>query len=399
MKLAIVAAVLARLRNSKRKKKMLLALPKRRGAVLHRVPPIPFDLRVQNMIYYGEFANRHRMDSYSFELLLCRIGDQLLVDERQSAARRGTPPMEAAAKLQVTIFWLAGSRASDLWEMAGCSKSHFYQEVHTVMNAICKDPAMELKFPRSLRETQAAATEFSTMSFGRVFGTCVAATDGWLLKTDAQPATRVGNPAAYYSGRYKCSGINVQFSCNAYSQFTGVSLSSPGGTNDALAYQRWGLKELVAALPPGYYIAGDAAYPLGPHLMVPFNLQDLTVARRNYNWCLSQLRIRAEMALGLFVNKWRMFEHHSHLHIDNLKKVVHTGMRLHNYVIDRRLTVEGAVRTRAWIDDGARGASTLIKPPSDCVEACEFLSDRDAGVNFREQLVQLVAAHGIVAPA
>ena len=56
-----------------------------------------------------------------------------------------------------------------------------------------------------------------------------------------------------------------------------------------------------------YYVLGDAAYSVGDSLLTPF-----TGGHRNdpikdaYNFFLSQLQIRIEMACGLLTNKWRV---------------------------------------------------------------------------------------------
>jgi hypothetical protein len=45
---------------------------------------------------------------------------------------------------------------------------------------------------------------------------------------------------------------------------------APGQTNDTVAYEETGLHKIIDTLPSGLYIAGDAAYVLTEHLLVPF---------------------------------------------------------------------------------------------------------------------------------
>eukprot|EP00918_Siedleckia_nematoides_P011144 GHVU01024411.1.p1 GENE.GHVU01024411.1~~GHVU01024411.1.p1 ORF type:complete len:353 (-),score=17.86 GHVU01024411.1:500-1558(-) len=350
------------------------------------------------MIYLGEFENRHRMDVESFELLLSRVAPMLVVDQNQSRVRRGSAPVPPADLLQMTLFWLAGSRASDCWDAVGCSCPFFYAAAYRVMDAICQHPDMLISFPSTMDEIKATANDFASLSLSGVLGTCCGAVDGWLLKTFAPPVSRVSNPAGYFSGRYKCSGLNVQFCVNASSQITSVSVHCPGGTNDAVAYQRWALKDVIDSLPPGYYVAGDAAYPIGPHMAIPFTRHQLTTdGRKNYSYCISQCRIRAEMALGLLVNKWRMFHHRSLLSLAQLMLVVHACMRLHNFVIERRTLRDGRRQTRSWVDQSA-SSEALPLNFREGLDVDNLISETDAGNRFRDHLVRVVEWSGVQRP-
>jgi hypothetical protein len=67
------------------------------------------------------------------------------------------------------------------------------------------------------------------------------------------------------------------------------------------------LKEIVDSLPLGLYIVTDAAYMLSENLLVPFTGKDRDDPYHDsFNYHLSQLRIRVEMAFGYMVNKFRI---------------------------------------------------------------------------------------------
>jgi hypothetical protein len=74
---------------------------------------------------------------------------------------------------------------------------------------------------------------------------------------------------------------------------------APGQTNDAAAYEQTLLHESIEYFAAGAFIAGDAAYMLTEHLLVPFTggcKQDRH--KGSYIFYLSQLRIQIEMSFG-----------------------------------------------------------------------------------------------------
>ena len=63
----------------------------------------------------------------------------------------------------------------------------------------------------------------------------------------------------------------------------------------------------MEALPTGTYLIGDAAYSLIERMLVPFTgSQHINASNDAYNFYLSQLQIRIEMAFELMTNKWRI---------------------------------------------------------------------------------------------
>eukprot|EP00644_Phytophthora_capsici_P006828 jgi/Phyca11/103818/e_gw1.8.402.1 len=125
-------------------------------------------------------------------------------------------------------------------------------------------------------------------------------------------ANEVPDVAAFFSGHYQMYGLNVQAICDSL--------------------------DAILALPPGYYCVGDNAYPLSDSLLVPYNkLECKTIQDSDFNFYLSQLRIRIEMSFGLLVNKWQIFKRPLVVDFKNVGKVIKTCMKLHNYCINERL--------------------------------------------------------------
>jgi hypothetical protein len=73
-----------------------------------------------------------------------------------------------------------------------------------------------------------------------------------------------------------------------------------GQTNDAVGYEQTLLHEIIKKFPYWAFIAGDAAYILTEHMLVPLTgscKQDPD--KDSYNFYLSQLEIGIEMSFGL----------------------------------------------------------------------------------------------------
>eukprot|EP00918_Siedleckia_nematoides_P058387 GHVU01127429.1.p1 GENE.GHVU01127429.1~~GHVU01127429.1.p1 ORF type:complete len:284 (+),score=31.79 GHVU01127429.1:55-906(+) len=109
--------------------------------------------------------------------------------------------------------------------------------------------------------------------------------------------------------------------------------------NDVVAYRASSLREWVERLPDTYYIVGDCAFPLSNRLLTPYSgLHRRDSAKSTFNYCLSQSRTKIEQTFGRNVSKWRRFHQPLAVGPSMWGRVVQTGARLHNYVIDQ---VEG----------------------------------------------------------
>jgi len=83
-------------------------------------------------------------------------------------------------------------------------------------------------------------------------------------------------------------------------RFLFFAVIAPGQTNDAVAYEQIMLHEIIEKFASGAFIAGNAAYILTEHMIVPFTgscKQDPD--KDSYNFFLSHLRIRIEVVFGL----------------------------------------------------------------------------------------------------
>jgi hypothetical protein len=89
-------------------------------------------------------------------------------------------------------------------------------------------------------------------------------------------------------------------------EFLYFGVVSPGPTNDNTSYPMApGLKEVLESLPLGCYAVADAANTLSEHILIPFMGSDrFDLVQDSFNYYLSQLRIRVEMAFGRLVKNF-----------------------------------------------------------------------------------------------
>jgi hypothetical protein len=90
-------------------------------------------------------------------------------------------------------------------------------------------------------------------------------------------------------------------------------------------------------LPLGLYFVGDAAFPLGEKLLTPFigTHWHSNPYHDSFNFHLSQLRIRVEMAFGRMVNKFRILSGKVNGSLDRVSAILNACARLHNFIIQR----------------------------------------------------------------
>jgi hypothetical protein len=241
-----------------------------------------------------------------FEALVELLGDAIVPNTRQSK-RRCQSPIHPKMIVAIGIRVLAGGNYDDIMNTFGMSKSGFFYSRKKFLNAVLGCEALAISLPTLPEEWEKIRKGFAAKSAYRVLKGCVGALDGFFQPTICPSLLEsMGFPRSYYSGHYNSYGINCQAMCDSRLRFLFFSVIAPGQTNDAVAYEETGLHAIINQLPSGLYVAGDAAYILTEHLLVPFTgscRQDPD--KDSYNFYLSQLRIRIEMAFGLLTTKWR----------------------------------------------------------------------------------------------
>jgi DDE superfamily endonuclease len=113
---------------------------------------------------------------------------------------------------------------------------------------------------------------------------------------------------------------------------------APGGANDVTAYRKSTLPVLINNLPIGFYVIGDNAYVCSEHLLTPYSGKNRKNATKDtYNYYVSQLCTRIEMAFGLLTTKWRILRQPLQVKVDNVGELFLAITRLHNFCINERI--------------------------------------------------------------
>ena len=90
-------------------------------------------------------------------------------------------------------------------------------------------------------------------------------------------------------------------------------------------------------LPLGSYDVGDAAYTLSDKCITPFTgSQRLNPTKDAYNYFLSQVWIRIEMAFGLLTTKWQILKRPLGVSLHVGSELLECISQLHSYCIDTR---------------------------------------------------------------
>ena len=290
---------------------------------------------VEKLLHEEEFDATYQMSLEAFTTLLdflCPMISPNLIKALNSCDEPIYPEMVMAVGLR----WLGGGSYSDIKNVYGISKNSVYRLRDIFLDAVLACDALEISFPDTPEELENNRKRFEAKSTNKVMRGCVGAMDG-LFATTKQPsiADSKGNPRAYHSGHYNDYGLNVQAICDARLRFLFFAVAAPGRTGDLVAYEMLTIREIIENLPAGLYVVADAAYMLTEHVLVPFTGGDRQSADKDtFNYFLSQLRIRIEMAFGLLTNKWRILRTHIETKKFNTSRVLEACARLHNFVID-----------------------------------------------------------------
>ena len=290
-----------------------------------------------------EFQRRYHMTEASFNKLVELLRDDLAIDKKQSAnSTGGNAPIIPELVVASGLRFLGGESYAALADIFGISLSSARRIVNKFLNAVQDCPELALKLPTTTEELKQHADDWEKLSgaFGLFYG-AIGAIDGWLACIQAPSKNDPSfdgrpNQTCFFSGHYQRYGLNIQAVCDANLRFIYFGVIAPGKTNDLRAFGRCEkLQEWLKDLPPEYFLVGDNAYTLSNNLLVPFSgSQKKEKYKQEYNFYLSQLRIRIEMAFGRLTTKWRIFRKNLDCTLQKNSLICSVAARLHNFVID-----------------------------------------------------------------
>ncbi len=281
-----------------------------------------------------QFSRKNRMQLRSFMLLVDLISPHLPI--HYSSGIEGTQPIPVAVQLHMLLRWLAGASYIDVTDQMGLSMQSFYRLIHKVMRAIVECDSLKLHFPTTPAEIEEAAEKFNAISGHQVIQGCVGCLDGYLLKTRAPFKSETTAAIAHFSGHYRSYGINIQAVCDERSRFTFIDTGGVGSCSDSKAFNNTKLPELVTNLPYEKYLLADNAYTCTTKLLTPFSgSQKSDRAKSDFNFFLSQLRMKIECAFGMMTQRWRVLRSPVLIKQTRIWLLVQCIARLHNFCIDQ----------------------------------------------------------------
>jgi hypothetical protein len=204
---------------------------------------------------------------------------------------------------------LQGGRVKDARHIVKTSRAACYAMVDDFIDAVNSAPELDINLPQNADEWRAVNEAFRRRSFFDTMSGTVGALDGFFQRCNRPTMKETNNIVFYYSGHYESYGVNCLAAVKADLQFIYFGVISPGSTNDITSYaMASALRQIINSLPLGLYFVGDATFPLGEKLLTPFigTHRHSNPYHDSFNFYLSQLRIRVEMAFGRMVNKFRI---------------------------------------------------------------------------------------------
>jgi len=128
----------------------------------------------------------------------------------------------------------------------------------------------------------------------------------------------------------------VQAIADANCHFLTFAVAGPGSMDDQTAFENTGAYNAVVSLPLGCYIICNAAYIASDHLLTIFHGADrLNEDNDNFNYFVSQLCIRIEMAFGLMVTWWQILCSPMQMSLLHATNTLNAISCLHNYTINQ----------------------------------------------------------------
>jgi hypothetical protein len=289
---------------------------------------------VRKCMHEKSFSRKYRMSHKAFCKLVQILDPCLHRNSRNATRGQFIIPQIVVA---IGIRYLAGEPYTALNDIANISTTSVYRLRNRFIAALLKVDAMKIKIPDSAEEWEAVRRGFENISCDKLFRGCVGAIDGFFAPIQ-QPRVEDanGNPMSFMSGHYGMFGLNCQAVCDARERFLFFGVVAPGKTNDVIAFEYCShLKEVIANLPYGLFLVGDAAYTCTERMLTPMTgSQRLDPVNDAYNFYLSQVRIRIEMAFARLVTKWRILRAPLLGSLATISRTLMACAIMHNYVIE-----------------------------------------------------------------
>ena len=287
-----------------------------------------------------DFKLRYRMDSDSFYELLDILKPGLEGNEKKRSQARCGVPIELETRLAAALRFFAGGSYLDITLIYDISEYTFWQgcvwPVVDAINTYLNNVNFPINDPAALAELEA---DFRAGTRGDFWRGQVGAIDGVHFKMKCPTAKEVKDPQRYHISRkdmYALLGVAI---CDYHRRFTWFDITHASCTHDSTAFSATALGQDVVSgkLPYPYFLNGDAAFTLGPHMIIPSN-NDPNLD--DFDFYQSSNRMAIECAFGILVRRWGVLWRSLSVKFNRRAPLVGALMRLHNFCIDRRLMAD-----------------------------------------------------------
>lgn len=299
--------------------------------------------------HIGDFVETYKMTEASFNVLVDLLAPDLQVNEAKSRnSTAGVQPIDARLIVAAGLRFLGGESYRALRDIFHFSIPSSKRIVRKFLDAVIAN--LDIYLPTSDEELEALAAGWTQKSSADgCYHGLLLALDGYLSTRTVPDRTECPNASDFFSGHKKLPAVNVQAAVDHMLRFRYIAVASPGKVNDGRAFLKCrGLLQWLQILDPKFYICADNAYPLSNQILVPFKgAQAIPIYNSSYNFYLSQLRIRVELAFGRMTTKFRILRTKMTCKVATQSKIIQAVARLHNFIIDNDKPPLGAIRLNA----------------------------------------------------
>lgn len=355
---------------------------------------------VRRELHTRTFDTKYHMTLSSFNQLVDTLRPSITLDFVKSMnSTMGNTPIYPELIVGMGLRYLGGEAVKSIEDIFGVDHRSIPRLIDIFFDAVMINKELAIRLPSSIDQLQQLSNQFDEISTAdHLFNGCVGAIDGYLCFTIQPIDPDIQNKRDYYSGHYQTFGLNIQAICDDKLHFLYFAVAAPGMTNDARAIlkcvklSRW-IKSLEHT---PYFLIGDNAYVLSDQLLIPFSGSNMTENQRTYNYFLSQLRIRIEMAFGRLTTKWRILRRKLENGTRRNSRICQVCAILHNYVINKENIDE---RTEDFIVAHPSSGEELGYTPTSNVDDLHETMNTTEGTSLRRTaLVRIIGRDGMTRP-
>lgn len=224
---------------------------------------------------------------------------------------------------------------------------------------------------------------------------CLGSIDGKHVKITAPP----NSGSLYFNYKHHFS-IVLMGVCDADYNFLYVDIGAYGSLSDGGVFSNseFGVKLKSNRLPipqarplPGsatmcqFYFVGDAAFPLGAHLMKPYSGRMLGIEKSVFNYRLSRARRVIENTFGILAARWRIFHRSITALPSTVDNVIKATVCLHNFVRKASALSKERYTPPFYTDSENSEGQWREEATNSIFETCPRLSSNNATFNAISQ--------------